>query len=358
MWNDQRLLHLLDIEHPILQAPMAGSTTPELVAAVSDAGALGGFGAAGSSPAGLRSTIREIRALTEGLFNINLFNPSTEEYDREARPGQRLGKQLATYHAELKLGPVPEPVPLFGPAAEQLEVLLDEAVSVISFHFGVDAATVSRAHDGGAKVLCSATTVSEARYLEEAGVDAIIAQGAEAGGHRGTFDGDYQRALIGTLALVPRVVDEVSVPVIAAGGIMDARGVVACLALGASAVQLGTAFLGCPEASAPTVWRDALEAAEAETTIVTEALSGKAARAIRNRYIDELEAIDEPLLPYPAQYSVSRELRKEATRRGDPSFLAIWAGQGIGLIQRRAAAELVGQLVTDSRELMNRLAGV
>jgi hypothetical protein len=146
------------------------------------------------------------------------------------------------------------------------------------------------------------------------------------------------------------------VPVIAAGGIMDARGVVACLALGASAVQLGTAFLGCPEATVPTVWRDALVAAEAETTIVTEVLSGKPARAIRNRYIDELEAIEEPLLPYPAQYSVSRELRKEAVRRGDPSFVAMWAGQGVGLIRRQPAAELVNQLVTDSRDLMNRLA--
>jgi nitronate monooxygenase len=349
-------LDFLEVEHPILQAPMAGSTSPELVAAVSSSGALGGFGAAGSSPGDLRSTIREIRALTDRPFNINLFNECTEEYDREARPGQRLNELLESYHAEVQLGPVPEPIPLFGPAAEQLEVVLDERVPVISFHFGVDARTVSSAHDAGAKLLCSATTLSEARYLEEAGVDAIIAQGAEAGGHRGTFDGDYRRALIGTLALVPRVVDEVSVPVIAAGGIMDARGVVACLALGASAVQLGTAFLGCPEAPAPTVWRDALVTAEAETTIVTEVLSGKPARAIRNRYIDELEAIEEPPLPYPAQYSVSRELRREATRRGDPSFLAIWAGQGVGLIRRQPAAELVRQLVTDSRDLMNHLA--
>jgi nitronate monooxygenase len=358
MWNDQRLLDLLDIEHPILQAPMAGSASPELVAAVSGAGALGGFGAAGSSQDGLRSTIREIRALTDRPFNINLFNACTEEYDRKARPGRRLQKLLENYHAEMNLGPVPEPIPLFGPAAAQLEVLIDEDVPVISFHFGVDEPTVSRAHDAGAKVLCSATTVREARALEEAGVDAIIAQGAEAGGHRGTFEGNYQHALIGTLALLPRVVDEVSVPVIAAGGIMDARGVVACLALGASAVQLGTAFLGCPEASVPGFFRDALDRAEAETTTVTESLSGKPARAICNRYIDEVESVDEPLLPYPAQYSVSRELRREAAKRGDSSFVAMWAGQGVGLIRRRPAAELVRQLVTDSRELMNRLADV
>ena len=138
---------------------------------------------------------------------------------------------------------------------------------------------------------------------------------------------------------------------------MDARGVVACLALGASAVQLGTAFLGCPEAAVTNLWRDALDAAEADTTTVTEAVSGKPARAIRNRYIDELEAIDEPLLPYPAQFSVSRELRKEAERRGDPSLVAVWAGQGVGLIRRQPAAELVRQLVTESRELMSRLGG-
>jgi nitronate monooxygenase len=358
IWNDRRLLHLLEIEHPIIQAPMAGSTNAELVAAVNAAGALGSFGAAGSSPSGLRSTIREIRALTDRPFNVNLFNPSTEEYDRAARPGPRLDELLADYHAELKLGPVPEPVPLFGPAAGQLEILLDEAVPVISFHFGVDAPTVSRARSAGAKVLCSATTVSEASVLEGAGVDAIIAQGAEAGGHRGTFAGDHRRALIGTIALVPRIVDEVSVPVIAAGGIMDARGVVASLALGASAVQLGTAFLGCPEASVPTVWREALEAAEAETTAVTEALSGKPARAIRNRFVDELEALDEPLLPYPAQFSVSRELRREAVKRGDPSFVAMWAGQGVGLLRRQPASELVTRLVKDSRQLMDRLGGV
>jgi nitronate monooxygenase len=357
MWSDQCLLDLFEIEHPILQAPMAGSASPELVAAVSGAGALGGFGAAGSSPSGLGSTIRGIRELTDRPFNINLFNACSEEYDREARPGRRLSELLATYHAEMKLGPVPEPIPLFGPAAAQLEVALDAEVPVISFHFGVEAQTVSRAHDGGAKVLCSATTVSEASSLEAVGVDVIIAQGAEAGGHRGTFEGHYQHALIGTLALVPRVVDAVSVPVIAAGGIMDARGVVACLALGASAVQLGTAFLGCPEAAVTDLWRDALDAAEADTTTVTEAVSGKPARAIRNRYIDELEAIDEPLLPYPAQFSVSRELRKEAARRGDPSLVAVWAGQGVGLIRRQPAADLVRQLVTESRELMSRLGG-
>jgi nitronate monooxygenase len=356
MWNDKRVIDLFGIKHPIIQAPMAGATNPRLVAAVCGAGGLGGLGAAGEESDDLRSDIREIRALTGGVFNVNLFNKNTEVCDAQVRPGPRLSERLETYHAEMGLGPIPEPIPLFGPMDEQLEVLLDERVPVISFHFGVDAHTVARAHEAGAKVICSATTVSEAILLEAVGIDAIIAQGAEAGGHRGTFQGDYQQAMVGTLALVPRVVDAVSVPVIAAGGIMDARGIVACLALGASAVQLGTAFLGCPEATVTSAWRDALDEAEAETTLVTQVLSGKPARSLRTRYIDELEAIDEPLLPYPAPYSISRVLRKEAAKRGDTRFTAMWAGQGVGLFKRQSAAELISQLVLDTQELINRLA--
>jgi nitronate monooxygenase len=355
-WLDRRIIDLLAIDHPILQAPMAGAANPELAAAVSQAGGLGGYGAAGDAPVDLRAKVRQIRAHTDRPFNVNLFCARTEEFDRAARPGPRFTKLLEGYHREMGLGPLPDPRPLFGPAEEQLDVLLEEGVPVISLHFGVDTRSVSRAHAAGAKVLCSATTIEEAKILEAAGVDAIIAQGAEAGGHRGTFEGDAQRALVGTMALVPRVVDSVSVPVIAAGGVMDARGLVACLALGASAVQLGTAFLGCPEVPLAAAWRDALQVAEAESTIVTEAVSGRAARGIRNRYIEEVEALGEPLLPYPAQYSVSRGIRANATERGDGSFMVMWAGQGVGLFRRRTAAELVQQLVSDSQQLMDRLS--
>jgi nitronate monooxygenase len=334
---------------------MAGATNPELVAAVGEAGGLGSFGAAGTPPDRLRATVQAIRQRTDRAFNINLFSAHTEDFDRDARPGPKLAGLLETYHAELGLGPVPDPTPMFGPAEDQFEVLIEEGVPIISFHFGADARLVARAHESGAKVLCSATTVAEARELEDAGVDAVIAQGSEAGGHRGTFTVDYRQALIGTMALVPQVVDAVSVPVIAAGGIMDARGVVASLALGASAVQMGTAFLGCPEAPISVAWRDSLQAAEAEATTVTEAMSGKAARGIRNRYIDEVEAFGGPLLPYPAQYSVSRELRKAATERRDPELIAMWAGQGVGLIRRRPAADLVRELVRKSQRLLHRL---
>ncbi len=347
MWNDKRAIDLLEIEHPVIQAPMAGPTNPQTVAAVCEAGGLGGLGGSGKSPDDLRVAIRKIKSLTDRPFNVNLFNRDTEVYNSEARSGPRLKELLQSYHSEMGLGPVPDPVPLYGPADKQLEVLIDERVPVVSFHFGVDAQTVATAKEAGAKVLCSATTVSEAILLEELGVDAIIAQGAEAGGHRGTFQGDYRQALVGAVALVPRVVDAVSLPAIAAGGIMDSRGIVACLALGASAVQMGTAFLGCPEATVAPVWRDALEGAEAESTVVTEVISGKPARGLHNRYIEELEAIDEPLLPYPAQFAVARELRKEAASRGEASFVAMWAGQGVGLFRRQPAVKLVKQLVAE-----------
>lgn len=354
MWHDRRILDLLDIEHPVIQAPMASATNPELVAAVSEAGGLGSFGAAGTPPDRLRTTVQAIRQRTNRAFHINVFSAHTENFDRDAHPGPGLSERLSAYHAELGLGPVPEPAPMFGPAEEQFEVMIEEGVPIISFHFGADARLVARAHETGAKVLCSATTVAEAKALESIGVDAIIAQGAEAGGHRGTFSVDYRQALIGTMALVPQVVDAVSLPVIAAGGIMDARGLVASLALGASAVQMGTAFLGCPEAPINDAWRESLQSAEAGATTVTEAMSGKPARGIRNRYIDEVEALHEPLLPYPAQYSISRELRKAAAERQDPDFIAMWAGQGVGLIRQRPAAELVNDLVTEAQQLLSR----
>lgn len=358
MWQDRRIIDLLGIDHPILLAPMAGSTNPAFVAAVSEAGGLGGLGAAAQKPDVLRASIGEIRERTSRPFNVNLFCASTESFDREVRPSRELILLLESYHEELGLGEIPAPRGLFGPAVDQLDVLLEEGVRVISLHFGVDRDSVERIHEAEGVLMCSATTVNEARLLEEAGVDIIIAQGAEAGGHRGTFDGDYRHALVGTLALVPRIVDAVSVPVVAAGGIMDARGLVACLALGASAVQLGTAFLACNEAPVAVAWQDALMSAEAEDTTVTEALSGKPARGLRTRYIEEVEALGGPLLPYPAQYAISSALRREATKLGQHEFMVMWAGQGVGLIKRQPVAALMNDLVKGAEELIGQMAGL
>ncbi len=339
----QRLTNLLGCRHGIIQAPMAGASNPDLVAAVSSAGALGSLGAAAMPPDTLRKNIQAIRQQTDAPFNINLFNRTTEQFDTGAEAGPAFKRLLSGYHDEFNLGDLAKPRGLFGPMAEQLEVLIEEQVPVVSVHFGIEPDDVAKLKAAGCKVLCSATTVNEARILEHAGVDAIIAQGSEAGGHRGTFDSHYRDALVGTLALVPQLVDSVSVPVIAAGGIMDARGILACLVLGAEGVQMGTAFLACPETGLNDAWRQTLQTSEGHSTTVTTAISGKPARGIRNRYINEVEALDEALLPYPLQYSMSGKLRASATNTDNPDFMAMWAGQGVGLIQQKPAAQLIDE---------------
>jgi nitronate monooxygenase len=353
-WRNRRLLDLFGFEHPILLAPMAGATNVDMVVRMNQAGGLGGLGAAGIKPDALRTMVRQIKVASNGPFQVNLFAAETEAWP-ETSMGPELRNKLQSYHAELALGELPEPGPLFGPVADQLAVLLEEQVPVISFHFGVDAETVDKIHQAGSRVLCSATTVDEARALAARGVDAIIAQGSEAGGHRGTFMVDYQQALIGTMALVPQIVDAVTVPVIAAGGIMDARGLVAALALGASAVQMGTAFLGCSEAPIAGVWREKLLSSQADDLIVTKALSGKPARGLRNRYIEEIETLNEPLLPYPLQYSVSGTLRREAQLQNNADFLAMWSGQGVGMLQDTDMKSLMSALVSDTEILIQRL---
>lgn len=354
--NGVTIQSLFSIEHPILQAPMAGACTPALVAAVSNGGGLGGLGAAPMKPEVLHAQIQTIRALTDRPFNINLFAPQSEQFDAGAVLGEAARKLLEKYHKELGLGEIPAPSGIFGPAEEQLNVLIEEKVPVISFHFGVEAHHVDAIHSAGLKVICSATTVEEAVHLESLGCDAVIAQGSEAGGHRGTFMGHYQSALIGTMALVPQIVDAVSIPVIAAGGIMDARGIVACKALGASGVQMGTAFLGCPESGIADVWRDQLKASSPSRTTVTEVMSGKPARGLSNRYIEDMEALEEGPMPYPLQYALSGAIRRKAVEQGNPDFLAMWSGQGVGMLKELSAADLLSTLVTETQALLREIA--
>lgn len=347
---------LFGIEHPIIQAPMAGACTPELVAAVSNGGSLGSLGAAPMNPELLRAQIEKIRTLTDQPFNINLFAPQSEQFDKGAVLEESARDLLEKYHQELDLGDLPTPSGIFGPAEEQLQVLIEEKVPVISFHFGIEAHHVDLIHSAGLKVICSATTVEEAIHLAALGCDAVIAQGSEAGGHRGTFIGNFQNALIGTMALVPQIVDAVSVPVIAAGGIMDARGIVACKALGASGVQMGTAFLGCPESGIADVWREQLKASSPGRTTVTEVMSGKPARGLSNRYIEEMEALEEGPMPYPLQYALSGAIRRKAVEQGNPDFLAMWSGQGVGMLRVMSATDLLGALVKETQELQRALS--
>ena len=260
LWPRTDLCDLLDIEPPILQAPMAGSTTPALVAAVSNAGGLGGHGCATLGPDAFRDHVGQIRAAPHRPFHVNFFNHDAPPEDGQAGPRMRAALQTLWDEAELGQMPAAEnPWPLF--TEERLAALLEMSPQVVSFHFGLpDEATVNAVKGAGCVLLCSATSVAEAIELERRGVDAVIAQGFEAGGHRGTFIGDVMGGTVPTMVLVPQIASAVTIPVIAAGGIMDGRGIAAALALGASGVQLGTAFLTCPEASVSPAHHAALPA--------------------------------------------------------------------------------------------------
>jgi len=354
MWP-RALLDLCRIEHPILLAPMAGGpSTPELVAAVSEAGGLGSIGGGYLTPPALRDAIRRTRALTSRPFAVNLFAmdptpaPPAEETARAA-------SFVGPFRAELGLPPVPSPAAL--PAfRDQLAVVLDEAVPVFSFTFGnlapEDVAALARK---GAVVMGTATTVAEARAVAAAGCHAVIAQGSEAGAHRGTFAGPVERALVGTVALVPRVADAVKVPVIAAGGIMDGRGIAAALALGASGAALGTAFLACPESGASRPYKEAVLAArgDGDPTVLTRAFSGKLARGIANRFTEA--GAGAPILPYPHQNALTSELRQAAAKAGRPELLSLWAGQAVALATARPARQLVLDLVAETRAALERI---
>src|SRR5215467_4815582 len=269
MGRSAELRKRLGIQHPIIQAPMAGGgDTPRLVAAVSEAGALGSIGAAYLTPQQIVEAARAVRALTSRPFGINLFAPVRAT--GHAPDARRAVERVAPYYAELGLPAPPPPAAPPDVFGDQLAAALDSGASVFSFTFGMlPADAVEAVKRSGLFLAGTATTVEEALLLEKAGVDAVVAQGSEAGGHRGSFAADFERSMIGTIALVPQIADAVRVPVIASGGIMDGRGIAAALALGASAVQMGTAFLTCKEAGIPEVYKEAILTARQHETRVT-----------------------------------------------------------------------------------------
>jgi nitronate monooxygenase len=353
--SSQPFLARLGLAYPIVLAPLGGGpSTPELVAAVSNAGALGSLGAAYLSGPAIREAVAAVRRLSDRPFAINLFVPEREAPDLSRVPAAQA--LLAPYRAELGLPTAPLPTPLTVPFEEQLEAVLEARPAVFSFIFGVPDAAVLRAmRETGAMLVGTATTVGEARLLEQAGVDAVTAQGSEAGGHRGTFAAPFERAMIGTMALVPQLVDAVRVPVIAAGGIMDGRGIAAALALGASAAALGTAFLACDEAGTDAGYRRALADSSAESTSLTRAFSGKPARGLRNRFMEELAAHEAELAPFPVQNAMTRDLRAAAARLGRADLLSRWAGQGAPMTRSGPAAELVATLARELAEVRAHL---
>ncbi len=334
-----------------------GATTPDLVAAVCEAEALGFIGAAYLQPSQILQAAQAVRARTARPFGINLFAPLPQP-DPPANTRVAL-ERLAPFYAALGLPEPTLPVSTTSSFDEQLAAALESGASVFSFTFGVlPEGAIEAIRARGMFLIGTATTVEEARQLEAAGVDAVVAQGSEAGAHRGTFAADFDAAMVGTIALVPQVVDAVHVPVIASGGIMDGRGIVASLALGASAAQFGTAFLTCDEAGVPDAHKAAILAAREHETRLTRAFSGRPARGIVNRFIVEVDRADAPnaILPYPLQNALTRPLRTAAARQGRAEFLSLWAGQGVRMARRQSAQELIARLVDETDAVIRRLA--
>ena len=344
-WHDRRILDLFGIDLPILQAPMAGVSTPEMAIALSEAGGLGALACAQLSVEQARKDLATIRQGTRRPINVNFFchTPPAPQPERIAA----WRALLAPYYRELGLDPdAPIPDTNRVPFDEAFCALMEEARSeVVSFHFGLPALSLlDRVRAIGAKIISSATTVAEARWLEERGVDAIIAQGLEAGGHRGNFLSDDIGLQMGTFALVPQVVDAVKVPVIAAGGITDARGIVAAFALGASAVQIGTAYMLTPEAKLTDSHRKALRNAGEHYTMLTTLFTGRPGRGIVNRLMRDLGAINPAAPSFPLAAGALQPLKAKAEQAGSGNFTNLWSGQAAGLAKEMPAEALTRSL--------------
>ena len=351
------LARRLGLTLPIVQAPMSGGvTTPELIAAVGEAGGLGSLGAGYMSGRAIRAAAEAIRRRSSRPFAISLFAPEPRPQPADEPALRQASAALDPYRAELGLAPPPPRPPYRQPWREQIEAVMAVRPAAFSFCFGIPDETVMAAlRDRDVLLIGTATTVAEARLLEDAGVDAIVAQGFEAGGLRGTFTVPYDQAFIGLMALLPQVTAAVDLPVVAAGGLMTGQAIAAVLALGAEAAQLGTAFAACAESGFGEAQIQALMAAHDEGTALTQAYTGKPARGLRNRFM--VEAFDQglPFVAYPMQHGLTSDLRRAAVEQDRRDLMAVWAGQGVGAIRRTTAEGLMAAL---ARELQESLAGL
>lgn len=342
------LRKLLGMELPIIQAPMAGAQGSALAVAVSNAGGLGSLPCALLNPEAMRSELTAIRARTSKPFNVNFFCHVPPRPDAEREAVWR--EALSPYFQEFGVDPASiPPGPLIAPVdLEAVEVLAEFKPAVVSFHFGLPPREVlARVRALGCRIISSATTVEEARWLEAHGVDAIIAQGLEAGGHRGSFLSEEPSTQVGTFALLPQVVRAVKLPVIAAGGIADARGVAAARALGAAGVQIGTAYLLCRETTLGQVYRSALKSEVAGHTAVTNVFTGRPARAIMNRLMRELGPMSTAAPAFPLALSAVVPLRAKAESQGSGDFSGLWCGQNARGCKEVSAAELTHELAAE-----------
>jgi nitronate monooxygenase len=348
-WADTRVSARLGIKYPIIQGPLGGLSSQRLTAAVSNYGALGSFAAHGLTPNAIEDVVAELRSMTDKPFAMNLWI-SMEDEGAGKSDEAAFKRSLAAIvpHIQSIGGTLPSYAP-YSPTKfeEQVRVLIDAKVPAFSFIYGIPAKEIlDECRARGIAIIGTATTPDEAMELQKANVDVIVASGFEAGGHRGSFLRASEDSLTGTFSLVPQVVDAVSAPVVAAGGIADARGIHAAFALGAEGVQIGTAFLACEESGASQQHREALLGGKAGKTALTRGFTGRLGRAIKNQLLDTMNAPGVEILPYPLQRYLMRSISAPAEKSGRQELIPMWAGQSANLAHHAKAAELLDALVS------------
>lgn len=349
MWPHTKITELLKINLPLIQAPMAGgATTPELVATVSNAGGLGSLAAGYLSADEMHKAIKQIRTMTKKPFALNLFIPEKHHVTDEQMERARKAVQASCQELNFNVSPVKPPyAPSFD---EQMNVILEENIPILSFTFGILPTKwieISKRND--IVLIGTATTLAEAVKLQEHEVDAIVLQGSEAGGHRGTFIGKPEDALTNISSLISLIIEQVNVPLIAAGGIMDANKMLSLLKRGAAAVQMGTAFLCCHESGIHSLYKNILLNASGDNTTLTRAFSGKLARGMINKFITRMQSHENDILDYPIQNALTTAMRKEAQKQNCVDFMSMWSGQATYLCKAISAAQLIAEL---NKEIM------
>lgn len=354
------LTELLNIKYPIIQAPMAGGVTvSQLVAEVSNSGGLGMIGAGYMTPVQIREQLKELKQLTSNPFGINLFVPN--EFNVAEDEVNSAIQLLNPIRQQLNLQPQ-DHVELANyndvceQFMEQIKVVIEENVPICSFTFGIPSEKViSKLKEHGITLVGTATTVREAIENEQAGMDIIVVQGSEAGGHRGNFIDDHKASLIGLMSLIPQVVDHVNIPVIAAGGIMDGRGLMASLCLGAKAVQMGTAFLTCMESGANKAHKKAIVNAKEDQTVLTRSFSGKWARGINNKFIVEMQDHEALFPDFPIQNTLTQDIRKASSAQNKQDFMSLWSGQSPTLAKEQTVQTLINNMMSEAKHIATHL---